>query len=94
MTPEGSRPCQADELEDPEQFGWTAARALLNAQVTGNRALEDYLLMMSLDRNGSIDRHDVDAILADAIAAHNEIIEDLECARDALDGMSQLADTA
>ncbi len=94
MTPEGSRPCQADELADPEQLGWTAARALLHAQVTGNRALEDYLLMMSLDRKGSIDRRDLDAILGDAIAAHNEIIEDLECARDALDELSHVVDTA
>lgn len=94
MAPDRGRPCQADELAEPEQLGWTAARALLNAQGTGNRALEDYLLMVSLDRNGSIDPQELEAIIGDAIAAHNEIVEYLGCARDALDEMSTVAETA
>lgn len=85
MSSEGNRPCQDAELDDLEQVGWTAARAMLNAQQTGNRALEDYLLLMSLDGDGSLDSAEVDAILADAIAAHREILEDLECAREAIE---------
>jgi hypothetical protein len=92
MSPDGNRPCTADELDDPEQVAWTAARALLNAQETGNRALEDYLLMLSLDRNGTLGPRDLDSLLGDAIAAHTEIVEDLECARELLDEL-QVAET-
>lgn len=93
MSSEGSRPCKDAELDDIEQVGWTAARAMLNAQQTENRALEDYLLLLSLDGDGSLDPAEVDAILADAIAAHREILEDLECAREAVDEYG-LAETA
>lgn len=85
MTPEGSRPFQATELEDVEQVGWTAASALLNAQETGNRALENFLLLMNFRRSGILDAADVEILLEDAIQAHAQIIEDLELARDALD---------
>lgn len=87
MTPEGSRPFQATELEDVEQLGWTAASALLNAQETGNRALENFLLLMNVRRSGILDAGDVEVLLEDAIQAHAEIIEDLELAREAIDGL-------
>lgn len=94
MSSDGNRPCEADEFEDVQQVGWTAANALLNAQETGNRALEDYLLMMHYHRVGSLDTGDIDTLLQDAIEAHTEVIEDLECAREALDLLGrQPADT-
>jgi hypothetical protein len=87
MSPNGSRPCQADEFDDVEHVGWTAANALLNAQQTGTRALEDYLLMMNYHRTDALETADLDALIADAIEAHYQIIEDLECARDAVDAL-------
>lgn len=89
MSSDSNRPFAADEFEDVQQVGWTAANALLNAQETGNRALGDYLLMMHYHRIGSLDTDDIDTLLQDAIEAHTEVIEDLEFARDALDSLAE-----
>ena len=87
MTEEGRRPCQGRKA-DVEHVGWTAAEALLQAQTTGYRAMEDYLLMMHYHDTESLEAREVDVLIDDAIEAHTEIIEDLECARDALDTLA------
>lgn len=95
MPTDGNGPTKAADFEDVQHAGWTAANALLNAQETGNRALEDYLLMMNYHRIGSLETEDIETLIADAIDAHAEIIEDLELARDALDTLADApAETA
>ena len=86
---------ETTDFEDVQHVGWTAANALLNAQETGNRAFEDYLLMMNYHRVGSLETEDIDTLLEDAIEAHMEIVGDLELARDALDSLAEApAETA
>ncbi|MFB6114305.1 MAG: hypothetical protein ABEJ58_09425 [Halodesulfurarchaeum sp.] len=81
---EGNERFQATEHGTVEDVGWTAAQSMLHAQATGYRAMEDYMLLLYHDRMEHIGESEVHHLLADAIDAHREIIEDLECAREAL----------
>ena len=86
MTPQSNGPGQATDFTDVQDVGWTAAQALLQAQSTGYRAMEDYMLLLYHDRIHHLEEIEIKHLLGDAIETHKEIIEDLECARDALDG--------
>lgn len=87
ISEEGSVPGQGRSVDNVEHLAWTAATALLQAQETGNRALQDYLLLLHYNRSESLETRDVDTLIDEAIVAHQEIIEDLECAREAIDGL-------
>lgn len=78
MSEEWSRPWQADVEGDLEHLGWTATSAIFQAQGTGNRALEDYMLMMNYHQVVNHDTNDVETLIEYVIASHNEIVEDLE----------------
>lgn len=86
---EGERPCAKTEYEDVQTVGWTAAQALLRAQSQGYRAMEDYLLLAYNDRMHQLEEPEIQHVLSDAIETHREIIEELECARDALDNLQE-----
>lgn len=85
MTVEGSRPCQGDGDADIDHLAWTVAESLLQAQTTGYRAMEDYLLMMHYHDSSTLGERDLGMLIDDAIEAHAEIIEDLECARESME---------
>ncbi|MFW6384656.1 MAG: hypothetical protein ACOCY7_00800 [Halodesulfurarchaeum sp.] len=87
MPMEGERPCT--QAEYIQTVGWTAAQALLRAQSEGYRAMEDYLLLTYYDRMDQLEEPEIQHVLTDAIDAHREIIEELECALDALDRLQK-----
>ncbi|MFB6266310.1 MAG: hypothetical protein ABEI31_01520 [Halodesulfurarchaeum sp.] len=89
MTGEGNRPCQTDEFDDPAEVGWTAAESLLQAQAKGNRAMEEYLLLTHYQQR-NIDPRSLQVLLDDVITTHEEILEDLECAREAVDHLAEV----
>lgn len=89
MTEEGRRPFRADGDGDVEHLAWTVAEALLQAQTTGYRAMEDYLLMMHYHDSEMLEERDLDVLIEDAIEAHREILEDLETARQSMETLAQ-----
>ncbi|MFB6154261.1 MAG: hypothetical protein ABEJ22_00080 [Haloferacaceae archaeon] len=78
---------QLSELEDGDELGWTLSSALLDAQASSIRALETYLMLMHTDTTdtGELERH-----LEQTIQEHEQILEDLLLARDAVEHIGAL----
>lgn len=92
MSTEGNSPSQVSDFDDAKDVGWIVAQSLLRAQSSGYRAMEDYLLLMYHDRMHRLENPELQTLLDDAIATHEEIIEDLECAQEGLDTLAESAD--
>lgn len=73
---------QLSELEDSDELGWTLSSALLDAQASSLRALETYLMLMHYDRT---DHDELTRHIEQTIQRHEQILEDLLLARDAVE---------
>ena len=78
-------PSEFTELPDDDAVDWTITRALLSANDELSRALEVHLLQTQYRSRDESDADVVKQYLDDAIEHHEQIIEDLRFARDALD---------
>ncbi|MFB6095207.1 MAG: hypothetical protein ABEJ71_01990, partial [Halodesulfurarchaeum sp.] len=55
----------------------------------GNRAMEEYLLLTHYQQR-NMDPRSLQVILDEVIDTHEEILEDLECAREAVDRLAEV----